>query len=156
MDAVAPLPARIDGVWTRPLAEIETEGGPVLHMLRSDSPGFDSFGEIYFSLVFPGAVKAWKRHTLQAQNFAVPSGLIEVVIFDEREDSPSRGTLLRVRLGRPDHYQLLHMPPGLWYGFTCISEHTAVLANCADIPHAPEESVRIAKDSPRIPHSWED
>ena len=50
----------IDGVVTLDLRVIPTEGGPVLQMLRPDSPMFMSFGELYFSEVEPGAVKAWK------------------------------------------------------------------------------------------------
>lgn len=147
-------PGGIEGVWTQSLAEIATEGGPVLHMLRMDGPLFSSFGEVYFSIVQPGAVKAWKYHRLQTQNFAVPHGLIEVVLFDGREGSPSMGRLESFLLGRPENYRLLQIPPGVWYGFTCRSGDAAVLANCADLPHSPGEAVRVPADSPMIPYSW--
>ena len=68
----------IAGALLQPLKVIPTEGGPVLHMLRPGSPLLPDFskgfGEIYFSEVLPGHVKAWKRHTRQTQDFAVPSG----------------------------------------------------------------------------------
>lgn len=147
-------PGGIEGVWTQNLAEIETEGGPVLHMMRNDGPLFSGFGEIYFSVVLPGAIKAWKYHRLQTQNFAVPHGLIEVVLFDDREGSPSKGGLKSFLLGRPGAYRLLQIPPGVWYGFACRSDDGAVLANCADLPHSPGEAVRIPFDSPMIPFSW--
>lgn len=147
--------AGIHGVLFQPVKEIPTAGGPVLHMLRADSPEFSGFGEIYFSLVEPGAVKAWKRHTRQTQFFAVPSGLLEVVVHDPREDSPTRGMTASFLLGRPGCYATLRIPPGLWYGFACRSVETAVLANCADIPHDPEESERLPQDSPRIPYALE-
>ena len=145
----------IEGVWTQNLAEIETEGGPVLHMMRSDGPLFSQFGEVYFSLVRPGAVKAWKYHRLQTQNFAVPHGLMEVVLFDGREGSPTKGALKSFLLGRPGSYQLLQIPPGIWYGFACRGKDVAVMANCTDLPHSPGESVRIPADNPMIPYSWE-
>ncbi len=53
-------------------------------MLRNDSPEFEKFGECYFSEIFPGKIKAWKRHNLQTQNLAVPIGLIKIVFFDSR------------------------------------------------------------------------
>ncbi|MDR1360501.1 MAG: dTDP-4-dehydrorhamnose 3,5-epimerase, partial [Deltaproteobacteria bacterium] len=81
----------IEGVLLADLAEIPAAGGPVLHMVRRDSPLFSGFGEIYFSLVEPGAVKAWKRHLRQTQLFAVPHGLMEVLVHDARENSPSFG-----------------------------------------------------------------
>jgi dTDP-4-dehydrorhamnose 3,5-epimerase len=150
-------PSGIDGVWTRELAEIPTVGGPVLHMLRRDDPLFTDCGEIYFSCVAPGAVKAWKLHHRQSQNFAVPQGMIRVVVYDDREDSPTRGELRSFRLGRPGEYKLLHIPPGLWYGFACLGDDPAILANCADLPHAPEEAVKLVdQDGSLIPYSWRD
>jgi dTDP-4-dehydrorhamnose 3,5-epimerase len=161
MDSLIPIhqraaiePSGIEGLWSAQLAEIPTHGGPVLHMLRSDSPLFSAFGEIYFSSVEPGAVKAWKLHQAQSQNFAVPHGLIRVVVYDEREGSPTRGELCSFTLGRPGHYRLLHIPPRLWYGFACLGDAGAVLANCADLPHSPEEALRMGQDDPRIPYQW--
>lgn len=145
----------IDGLWTHELAVIETPGGPVLHMLRADSPLFTRFGEMYFSVVLPGAVKAWKLHKRQSQNFAVPSGLVQVVVYDGRDHSPSRGRVESVLLGLPGHYRLLHIPPGLWYGFAGRGETPAVLANCADVPHSPDDSYSLGRDDPSIPHVWE-
>jgi dTDP-4-dehydrorhamnose 3,5-epimerase len=147
-------PSGIDGVWTHDLSVIETSGGPVLHMLRADSPLFGNFGEIYFSVVLPGAVKAWKQHSLQSQNFAVPSGLVQVVVYDGRDDSPSKGKLESILLGRPDYYRLLHIPPGLWYGFAGRSLAPSVLANCVDMPHSPEDSQTRPWDDADIPYSW--
>lgn len=144
----------IEGVTLSDLRQISDERGAVLHMLRSDAPEFTRFGECYFSEVLPGAVKAWKRHRAQTQNLAVPVGRIRMVIFDDREGSSSRGCLQIVELGRPDAYLRLHIPPGLWYGFSCISDVPALLANCADQPHDPDESERCAVDDPRIPYTW--
>ncbi len=48
----------IDGVLIRPLKIIPDSRGQIMHMLRSDSPGFAGFGEVYFSCIEPGAIKA--------------------------------------------------------------------------------------------------
>src|SRR5712671_2759364 len=111
----------IEGVIVTELRQIADQRGAVLHMLRSDSVDFTRFGECYFSEVFPGIVKAWKRHRLQTQNFAVPYGRVRVVIYDDRDASPTRGNLQVHELGRPDAYRRLRIPPGLWYGFSCLS-----------------------------------
>lgn len=127
-----------------------------MHMLRVDSPLFRDFGEIYFSVVLPGAIKAWKKHTRQSQNFAAPNGLVEVVMYDPRKDAPSFGQMERFLIGQPDHYMLLHIPPGVWYGFAGRSEFPAVIANCVDIPHAPEDALSLDKNDPAIPFSWQE
>lgn len=144
----------LHGVSLEPLKVIPTEGGPVLHMLRCDSPLFKGFGEVYFSELLPGAVKAWKRHTLQTQHLSVPVGKALFVLYDARQDSPTFGRHQEIYLGRPDHYQLLVIPPLIWYGFACAGDTTALVANCADLPHSPNESERIAIDDSGIPYKW--
>ena len=49
----------INGVVITPLRQIADERGKVMHMLRNDAVHFSAFGEIYFSCVYPGAIKAW-------------------------------------------------------------------------------------------------
>ena len=48
----------IDGVEIFPLRRIQDERGMVMHMLRADDKHFTNFGEIYFSVVYPGVIKA--------------------------------------------------------------------------------------------------
>jgi dTDP-4-dehydrorhamnose 3,5-epimerase len=148
------LKSAIEGVTLTALREIPDDRGAVLHMLRCDSPDFTRFGECYFSEVLPGKVKAWKRHRLQTQNFAVPIGRIRVVIYDDRDFSATRGTLQVVELGLPDDYCRLRIPPGLWYGFACVGMTVALLANCADLPHEPGEAETRSVDDPTVPYPW--
>ncbi len=147
---------QIAGAVLADLKVIPTPGGPVLHMLRADSPLFMGLGEIYFSEVEPGAVKAWKRHLRMTQHFAVPVGLLKVVLHDDRPDSPTRGSTAEYLLGRPDHYRLLRIPPLVWYGFTAVGPVPALVCNCADLAHDPVESERAGLDDPRIPFGWEE
>ena len=44
-----------------PLKQIFDERGKVMHMM-TDSDIFTQFGEIYFSVTYPGVVKAWHLH----------------------------------------------------------------------------------------------
>lgn len=135
--------AAIAGLVVTPLREIVDARGAVLHMFRSDAPEFTHFGECYFSLVNPGAVKAWKRHQRQSQNLAVPVGRVRFVVCDTREDSPTRGNVRLIELGRPGAYARLHMPPLVWYGFACVGDAVALVANCADLPHDPTENEAV-------------
>jgi dTDP-4-dehydrorhamnose 3,5-epimerase len=137
-----------------PLRQISDDRGSVLHMLRCDAPEFVRFGECYFSEVLPGATKAWKSHRLQTQCLAVPTGRIRLVMYDDRERSPTRGVLQVVELGRPDAYSRIRIPPQLWYGFSCVSESPALLANCTDLPHDPSDASLRRVDDPMIPYTW--
>ena len=150
---MTPKPS-IDGLLVTELRQIVDERGSVLHHMRSDAAEFTAFGECYFSEMLPGAVKAWKRHREQTQHLAVPVGRVRFVIYDDREGSPSRESLDVVELGRPDDYHRLCLPHGLWYGFTCLSERPALIANCADRPHDPADAELRPDDDPYIPYRW--
>ena len=143
----------IQGVKVIPLPKIPDERGCIYHMLRNDAEHFEKFGEIYFSTVYPQAVKAWHLHKTMALNYAVILGMIKLVLFDDREGSPTRGRIDELFIGE-QNYQLVHVPPLLWNGFKGISNDTAIVANCATEPHDPQEIIRQAPDSSQINYDW--
>lgn len=151
-EVIGATPA-LDGVVIVPLRQIADARGTMMHMLRIDSPLFEKFGEIYFSLVKPGAVKAWKRHARMTQNFAVPVGKIKLVLYDDRAASPTRGLVQEVTTGA-EHYGLIHIPALVWYGFQGIAAHDSLIANCATLPHDPNESEQADPATPAIPYVW--
>lgn len=143
----------IDGVSITNLQKISDDRGMVMHMLRNDSPIFREFGEIYFSTVNPGAVKAWHFHKEMTLNYAVPSGNIKLVLYDERPLSPTLGKLQEIFVG-VDNYCLVTIPPKIWSGFMGISPEVAIIANCASIPHCSNEIERRTEDDIKVPYSW--
>lgn len=143
----------IDGVLITPLRQIEDNRGKVMHMLRADAPYFSSFGEIYFSTVHPGAIKGWHLHHRMILNYAVPHGKILFVLYDARPDSNTFGNVQEIELGQT-HYHLVTVPPGIWSGFMGLGDETAIVANCASIPHDPAEAERKDPHDPEIPFIW--
>ncbi|HWA24559.1 MAG TPA: dTDP-4-dehydrorhamnose 3,5-epimerase family protein [Lacunisphaera sp.] len=146
--------AQIEGVAIHPLKVLADGRGAVLHMLRGDVSLGAKFGEIYFSEVNPGVVKGWKKHLQMTQRLAVPVGRVQFVIYDGRPGSTTRGQLASWTLGRPEHYRLLVIPPGVWYGFQGIAPGPSLIANCADLPHDPAESVQARLDGEEVPYRW--
>lgn len=131
-----------------PLRIFADERGEVMHMLRADAPHFAGFGEIYFSSVRCRMVKGWKRHRQMTLNFAVPVGQVRLILFDDRNDSPSNAQKQELLLGR-DPYELVIVPPGIWAAFQGVSQETSLVANCASLPHDPTEAdVRPLSDPP--------
>lgn len=143
----------IHDVRVTPLRRIPDERGAVLHMLREDSPAFERFGEIYFSLVYPGVIKAWHLHKRMTLNYAVPVGMVKLACYDDRGDSPSRGAVQEVHLGE-FNYALITIPPLVWNGFKGEGTSSALVANCATVAHDPGEIVRRDPFSDEIPYDW--
>src|SRR5262249_53131905 len=136
-----------------PLRIISDERGAVMHMLRTDAPHFLSFGEVYFSVVFRGVVKGWKRHSRMTLNLAAPVGRVRLVVVDDRPESPTRGRVADLVLG-PESYNLVVVPPGLWTAFQGVGEGASLLANCASIPHDPSEAETRQLDDPPVVIDW--
>lgn len=143
----------IDGVIVTPLRQIADERGKVMHMLRSDAPHFKGFGEFYFSCIYPESIKAWHLHKRMTLNYAVPHGNIKFVLYDDRAESPTKGEIQELFLG-PDNYCLVTVPPMIWNGFKGLGTETAIVANCASIPHDPNEILRRDPADPSIAYDW--
>ena len=143
----------IEGIKIIPLRKIPDERGCVFHMLRNDAEHFEKFGEIYFSAVYPGVVKAWHKHRKMALNYCVVVGMIKLVLFDDRKDSPSRGEIMELFIGE-QNYQLVQVPTFVWNGFKGVGDKMAIVANCATVPHDSEEMVRKDPHSCEIPYDW--
>jgi len=143
----------IDGVTLTPLKQIFDERGKVMHMLRNDSEVFSKFGEIYFSCTYPGVVKAWHLHREMTLNYAVVFGEVKIVLYDNRENSKTKGKLQEIFVS-PENYMLVTVPPMIWNGFKCIGNLTAIVANCATLPHSPSELERMPPNDLKIPYDW--
>jgi len=148
------ITSEIQGVIITDLKIISDKEGAVLHMLRCDDPIFCQFGEIYFSKILPGAVKAWKLHKKMTLNLAVPVGKVKLVLYDNRVEPKTNGVVKEIILSE-ENYKLVTIPPLIWFGFKAIGKETAFLADCATMPYDPAEIERLESSSDKIPYQWE-
>ena len=144
----------IQGVEIIKKNQIVDDRGIILHMLRVDDKNYKKFGEIYFSTVNPNKIKAWHFHKLMTLNYAVVHGSIKLVLYDDRDESKTKGTIQEIILSNENHY-LVSIPPKIWNGFCSSDNKHAILANCSDIPHDKEEIIRLPFDDPKFPYKWE-
>ena len=142
----------IEGVNCRLLKKIPDDRGVVWHMLKKSDPAFDQFGEIYFTSVYQGVIKAWHRHRQMALNYACIVGAVKVVLVDGRDQSATKGQVEEYWLGE-DNYCLLHIPKGVTNGMIGISHKLSVVANLASLEHDPTEMDRI--DLNEIDYDWQ-
>jgi dTDP-4-dehydrorhamnose 3,5-epimerase len=143
----------IDGLLRVPLRRIPDERGTIMHMLRADDPHFLQFGEIYFTTVYEGVVKGWHKHREMTLNYACVSGRIKLAVYDDRPQSPTRGTLDEIFLG-PDDHSLVVIPPDLWTGFKGMTAPFAIVANCCTHTHDPSRTTRLDPFDSSIPYDW--
>ena len=146
---------RIDGVNVKPLKVIADERGYLMEMLRADDPFFQKFGQTYVSVAYPGVVKGWHYHKIQTDHFVIVKGMMKVVLYDDREGSPTKGTVNEFFMGERNPI-LITIPPGVWHGMKGIGTEPAMLVNMPTEPYRydqPDE-YRVDPHQNEIPYDW--
>ena len=134
----------VEGVILTPLKRIQNPKGDLFHAMKKSDPGFDGFGEAYFSTINFEETKIWKKHLEMTLNLVVPLGMIRFVIYDDRNGSVTENNFFDVTLG--DHnYQRITVPPGVWVAFRGLNSDINLLLNLANMEHDPVEVDRKEK-----------
>lgn len=145
----------IAGVRVKQLRVIPDERGRLMEILRSDDDLFLKFGQLYMTTAHPGVVKGWHYHKRQTDNFAVVKGMIKLVLYDRRKDSPTKGEVNEFFLGEHNP-QLVQIPPLLLHGFKCIGAEEAIVLNCPTELYRYDEpdEFRVDPCSGEVPYDW--
>jgi len=146
----------IHGVKIKKLKMIPDERGRLMELLRSDDEIFIKFGQVYMTTAYPGVVKGWHYHKRQIDNFVVIQGMMKVVLYDDRPDSPTRGEINEFFMGDYNP-MLLSIPNMVIHGFKCISQNEAIVINCPTevYDYQNPDEYRIDPHNNDIPYSWE-
>jgi dTDP-4-dehydrorhamnose 3,5-epimerase len=86
-------------------------------------------------------------------NYAVPVGMVKLVCYDDRNGSPTHGNFVELHIGELN-YCLVTIPPLVWNGFRGEGTVPALVANCATVPHSPDEIQRMDPFDNHIPYDW--
>lgn len=143
----------INGVGIYPRQKFCNDQGCVYKMIQDDDVFFERFGEIYFSFIKPGVIKGWNIHTRMDVNMACVNGTVLLVLYDRRPDSSSTGVIQEIIIGERD-YCLVHIPHGVAFSWKALDDKSALIANCATLPHSQEELIKISLTSSDIPYTW--
>ena len=146
----------IEGIAIKQLKTNADERGYLMEILRRDDEMFQTFGQAYVSLTYPGVVRAWHYHKKQNDNFAVVKGMAKVVLYDSREGSPTRGMVQDFFMGEANPI-LLRIPVGVLHGFKAIGVEPCLLLNFPTEPYdrAQPDEYRLPWNSPEVPYNWD-
>ncbi|MHB8110018.1 MAG: dTDP-4-dehydrorhamnose 3,5-epimerase family protein [Syntrophorhabdaceae bacterium] len=146
----------IDGVAIKELNVIPDERGRLMEILRNDDEIFTGFGQVYMTTTYPDVVKAWHFHKKQDDFIACVKGMIKLVLYDGREESPTRGQVDVFYMGeyRPC---LIRVPRMVYHGWKCVSTEEALIINAPTevYNYKDPDEFRIDPHMNDIPFSWE-
>ena len=145
----------IHGARFQPLKMHSDERGNLMEVLRRDDPFFQQFGQAYITTAYPGVTKAWHYHKKQTDHFCVVAGMMKVVLYDPREDSPTRGEINEFFTGVHNR-GLVIIPPLVYHGFKCISPEEAIVVNIPTEAYDASEpdEFRLDPHGDDIPYDW--
>ena len=145
----------IDGVETKKLKVIPDERGFLMEMLRCDDGFYQKFGQVYLTVAYPGVVKGWHYHKIQTDHFVVVKGMLKVVLYDDRDGSPTKGEVNEFFLGEQNP-MLLVIPKGVLQGMKGMGTEPGYLVNVPTEPYDyknPDE-YRVDPHDNDIPYDW--
>jgi dTDP-4-dehydrorhamnose 3,5-epimerase len=143
-------------IQTKRLRVIPDERGRLMEMMRCDYPEFSKFGQVYMTTAYPGVIKGWHYHHIQNDRSVVVKGMIKLVLFDRRSNSPTFGEIDQFSLGE-HNLMFVKIPCEVAHGFKGIGCEEAIIINILTEPydcHNPDE-YRIDLHSEEIPYNWE-
>ena len=146
----------IKDVIVKELKLIPDERGRLMEILRNDDEIFTTFGQVYMTTTYPRVVKAWHYHAKQDDHIVCVKGMLKLVLYDNREGSPTKGEINEFFLG--DYRPLLvKVPKMIYHGWKCISDDEAIVVNIPTEPYNREEpdEHRLNPHINNIPYSWE-
>ena len=143
----------LEGILINNLKIINTKNGFVYHGLKKNDLGFDSFGEIYFSIIKKNAVNGWKLHTKMTMNLLVPYGKVVFCFIDLRKHSSTFKKEYFVELSQKP-YKRITVPPNIWFGFKGLGKKKNIIANVSNIIHDKDEVIQ--KDLKEFKINWGD
>jgi len=121
--------AAVEGVKFRPVRPVPHEDGTVAEVARAVWPEIDlPILQVHITTTLPGRIRAWGLHRGSTDRLFVVRGLVSIVVFDGREDSPTYGQVNEFRISERNP-ALLVIPPNLYHGWKNIGIDEAFIIN---------------------------
>jgi dTDP-4-dehydrorhamnose 3,5-epimerase len=144
----------IDGVKIKELSTHSDERGFFCEIIRVTDEFFaEGFGQFSHSRMHQGVIKAWHIHRRQVDWWYVARGVLKVVLYDRRADSPTAGELMELMMGEEQPNQVLKIPPGVAHGCVCRSGPVDLFYITSNV-YDPEDEGRIPHDDTEIGYDW--
>jgi dTDP-4-dehydrorhamnose 3,5-epimerase len=152
----APLVKLIEGVRIREVKNVPKSNGVLTEIYRTDWAVDEGIvQQVFQATIEPGGLSAWHAHQYATDRLFVSVGILKIVLYDGRENSPSHGCVNELRFGvqRP---ALVVVPPGIWHGVQNTGDTPSLLLNLVDRAYQYEnpDHWRLPPDTPKIPYSF--
>lgn len=123
----------ISGLIFRPTRPVCHEDGVLTEVTRSTWDEIDSpIVQTHITTTLPGRIRAWGLHERSTDRLFVVKGLVSIVVYDPRPESPTMGYLNEFKVSERNP-GLLVIPPDLFHGWKVIGTEEAFIINMPTI-----------------------
>lgn len=120
----------LPGVKVYDIKKNMDERGFFAELIRLDWESFienDNIVQVNLSMSYPGIIRAWHRHSRgQIDYLCVVKGALKVCVYDDREDSKTKGQLDEIIL-TDEKLQIVRIPGFYWHGSKCIGDEPSMV-----------------------------
>ncbi|TSC93645.1 MAG: dTDP-4-dehydrorhamnose 3,5-epimerase [Candidatus Berkelbacteria bacterium Athens1014_28] len=144
-------------VWKdKPDLKQDIELGSFMEVLRDDDGLLKKFGQSNFTIAHKGTIKAFHWHKFQDDFWFLASGKAAIVLYDKRDDSPTKG-VTEIIYGGTNDYKLVLIPVGVVHGYKVLSDEPCLLFYHVTKSYNPEnpDEERIDPFDKKINFDWE-
>jgi len=150
---------RIEGVQLAPVVVRPDDRGYFEELFRWGqglAQGFAPAGSLQVSaaLSYPGTIKAIHYHLRQTDLWTAVCGLLQVLLYDMRTDSPTFGRANTLYTGVLQPLQIL-IPPGVGHGYKVIGTEPALLVYATDRYYDAADEGRLPWNDPDVNYDWD-
>ncbi len=129
--------------------------GFLTELLKFGEETYHPIQQTMYSETLPGVVKAFHWHKRQWDIWFVVKGIAQVVLYDLREDSPTKGKTQVIYAGEKNPL-LISIPPYVAHGYRVLGSTPMGIIYHVTEPYNPVslDEERIPFDSPQIGFDW--
>lgn len=143
----------IEGLAFRPVRPVPHEDGTVAEVARASWPEIDlPIVQVHVTTTQPGRIRAWGLHRRSTDRLFVVSGLVSIVVYDGRCDSPTFGACNEFKVSERNP-ALLVVAPNLYHGWKNIGTTEAFIINMpsSQYDYDQPDALDLPYDDPRAP-----
>ncbi|GAB1372352.1 dTDP-4-dehydrorhamnose 3,5-epimerase family protein [Candidatus Kapaibacterium sp.] len=150
------LQTNIDGVIVKELKNVAKETGYLSEIFRDDwDLANQDVRQIFQVTLFEKSISGWHTHKITTDRIYINNGLVKIVLYDSRVDSPTYGMVNEFRFGtlRP---ALVIIPPNVWHAVQNLYDGTSQLINIVDhaYQYTDPDHYRLPLNTDLIPYKF--
>ena len=145
----------IEGVVVKKLVRHPDDRGFFQEILRDDDALLRNFGQASLSMSYPAVIKAFHYHERQDDLWFFPVGSAQVVLYDQRTNSPTFG-VTQVLYPSEMNPLLIVIPVGVVHGYRVLGQTPLMIVYFTTESYRSEDpdEKRFAWNDPTIGFDW--